>query len=81
MSGKKISTKAPVFEAGVSRQPSQILQGLKNFATVTSNFERNLDKEAEFVTHRTTTITLTEPKPYLPASKLTKGEEKKISKT
>ena len=60
---QKLSTKAPLFEAGGSRQPGQVLQRLKNFATMTSTFERNLDKESEVVARRITSITLTNPEP------------------
>ena len=35
---QKLSTKAPLFEAGGSRQLGQVLQGLKNFATLNSVF-------------------------------------------
>ena len=72
---QKISTKAPLFEAGGSKQPGQVLQRLNTFATVTSNFERNPKKEAKFITCRITSITLTTPEPHPPAPKPTRDEE------
>ena len=68
---QKLSTKVPLFEASGSRQLGQVLQRLKNFTTVTLTFERNLDKEAEVVTSRTTSIIPTNPEPNPPANELT----------
>ena len=57
-------------------QPGQDAQS-RTFATITSNFERNPDKEAEVIALRSSTITLTVPIPQanLPATALTEEEE------
>ena len=58
-SAHKISTKAHLFEVD-GYQPRHEFQS-RTFATITSTFERNLDKEAEVTTSRTVTITPTTP--------------------
>ena len=60
---QKLSTKAPLFDAGGSRQPGQVFQRLNTFATVTSTFERNPDTEAKVVARRITSITSTDLEP------------------
>ena len=67
-----ISTKSPLFEVG-GYQPGHESQS-RTFATITSNFKRNPNKEAEVVARRTSTITLTIPKADLPATASTGGE-------
>ena len=59
MSAHKISTKAPLFKTG-GYQPGHEFQS-RTFATITSTFERNPDKEAEVIACRTSTITSTVP--------------------
>ena len=76
---QKITTKYPLFETGGSRmtvpQLGQILQRLRDFATASSTFERNPDKEAEVVASRTTSIISIDPKPNPPANEPTREEE------
>ena len=76
---QNLSTKAPLFEVKGSRlpvsQPSQVLQRPKTVAIIRSTFERNLDKEAEVIARRVTSITPTDPEPQPLAAKLTGGEE------
>ena len=75
----KLSTKSPLFEVGGYPLPvpqtSQLPHKSNIFATITSTFERNPDKEAEVARHRTLAINLTVPKPHLPAIDPIGGEE------
>ena len=76
---QKLTTKGPLFKAGGSQipapQPGQVLQRSRNFAIVTSTFERNPNKEVEVVTSRTTSIISTDPEPNPPVSEPTGDEE------
>ena len=70
---QKISTKSPLFEVG-GYQPGHEFQS-RTFATITSTFERNPNKEDEVTARRTATITPTVPQTNLPAVVPTGGEE------
>ena len=69
---QKLSTKSPLFEVG-GYQPGNELQS-RTFATITSTFERNPNKEAKVTAHHTATITLTGHQTNLPAAALTREE-------
>ena len=72
---QKLSTKSPLFKVG-GYQPGHEFQS-RTFATITSTFERNPDKEAEVTARRTVIITPTVPQADLPTTAPTEGEETK----
>ena len=76
---QKLSTKSPLFEVGGYPLPvpqtGQIPHKPNIFATITSTFEKNPEKEAEVAGCWTSTIPLTVPEPHLPATDPTRGEE------
>ena len=76
---QNLSTKSPLFEVGESRipspQPGQVLQRLRMVAVISSTFQRNLNKEVEFVTSQTTSIIPFDLEPNPTVNEPTRDEE------